>query len=53
MLKTWVKEVVTDRMKRGDGFKIDLGAQYKTWRLIKYKKGEKSQGKVLPGFWFG
>ena len=50
--RTWIKEV-TDKMKRGDGFKINLGAQmYKTWRLIKHKKGEGSQGKVLPGFWF-
>lgn len=26
---------------------------YKTWRLAKYRKGEKSHGKVLPSFWFG
>lgn len=42
------------RTKRGDGFKKDSGAQmYRTWRLIRSWKGEKSQGKVFPGFWFG
>lgn len=26
---------------------------YKTWRVAKYRTGEKSHGKVLSSFWFG
>lgn len=54
IIVAWVKEVGDSEDEIRGQFQRDFWDQmYKTWRLAKYRKGEKSHRRVLSSFWFG